>query len=100
MAQKEIVLTKAEKLLVEWAHNDYNAAQQNNKNIMQARLNAVAETHGVPEGSQVQFIKSDDGRNITLVFEDFVNEEPGKVAGSIPLALEEVLPGNAEDDGN
>lgn len=89
MAQKEVVLSKAERILVEWAHNDYNAGVKSLQNVMQARLNAVAESHSVPEGSQVQFIKSDDGVNITLVYdapEEVV--EAGEVVGEIKRKFE------------
>lgn len=88
MAHKAIKLSKAEKLLTEWAHNDHASAKQQVEQTLQLRLQSIAESHDVPENCQVQFLKHPDG-SMTLEFETPDEQEvqeaksEGEVVGKI-----------------
>lgn len=93
-----VALSKTERLLIEIAHSDHKAMKDNADAIFQGRLSAVTEDHGVPDGSQVRFVKSDKGE-MSLEWEtegtDLKLTAEEEAADAMPVADE----GQIDEDG-
>ena len=93
MSEITLKLSKAEALLVEIAHNDANLGHRNVEQILQGRLATITGSHDIPDGTEVRFVKEDDG-TINLIYQSALPDlrlydENGIAAGADATASHE-----------